>query len=175
MKNRFHMIFTLIVLVCLTASSSSVFALSSNETPMPYDPIHMTIDERFAWVVENLEPVYIGYASHEDRSETLYTPLKTSYAGSSMVNYGKLETRVWFTCNDALTNVTDWGTSVFRATPYLGAAVDTDSSSARLSNDNVRIVYEAWFAHYEGAFFVEHWYNVYGDGRYAIYVNSGSY
>ena len=177
MKRRSLITISLFMTLSLILAVIPSYAENDHKViPETYDPSTMTIEERWAWVQENVEPIYVGPAHHEDRSEILYTNLDTSYVGpNDYTNYAKVETKVKFTVNDTMTRVQSWSTDTFRATPLIGTLTitDTNSSSTRLSDDNVRIIYEAWFANITGAYYIEHWYNVYSDGGYALYVNKG--
>lgn len=177
MKQKRMAVFIFMLVFSLTVAMVPCYAESdSKEIPAIYDPKTMTLDERWEWVQANVEPIFVGFGQHEDRSEILYTNLDTSYVGpNNYTDYAKLETKVWFTVNNSYTRVDSWGTDTFRATPLINSLTitDTDSYSTRITDDNVRIIYEAWFANITGAYYIEHWYNVYGNGGYALYVNKG--
>lgn len=151
--------------------AASVTGFEASTLPEKYDPINMTFEERAAWIEANLEPVYTGQAQPISRSEWLYTSLRTDVVDiDDMFDVGKLETQMKFTCNDQLTAVTDFGTVVFRATPYRGSLVDTNYFVNDDTPYNIRVVYEAWFATAGGTRFVEHWYTLHGHGTYSLYV-----
>ncbi|MBR0440629.1 MAG: hypothetical protein IJK25_01695 [Firmicutes bacterium] len=177
MRKGFFIFVSLLISTLLMFVSISYAVDGSNEKSVTvYDPVNMTMEERWEWVQENVEPVFVGKGQYTDRSGTLHSGLDTSYVGpNDMYNIAKLETKVWFTVSDSFDRVESWGTDVFNAVPLLNSlsVTSTDYDSTRISNDNVRMVYEAWYANLTGAYYIEHWYKVYGYGVYALYVNKG--
>ena len=171
LKHRMTALLCGILLFCTQTVGLAASGTGVSDLPEKYDPKNMTFEERAAWIEENLEPVYSGQAQPLTRGEWLYTSLRTDYADlEDMFDIGKLETQVKFMCNNQYTEVTDFGTVVFRATPYSGTIVDTNYFVNDDTPNNIRIVYEAWFANAGGTDFVEHWYTLHGHGAYDLYV-----
>ncbi len=162
----------LVLIFIMLFEQTTILAIPRNQKDISqtqYDPRIMTIEERMKWMDENVEPIY-GQATQLYRDEWLYTSLNTTYAGPEDAYFGKVETRVKFLCDSQYTEVVDWGTATYRATPLQGSIVDTEAGSVRIDSDNVRLWYTTWFVNYLGAYCVDIWYNVYGDGNYSIQV-----
>lgn len=148
----------------------------ANETKLPkteYNPKTMTLEERARWVEENVEPIYSGEAQRLSRGEWLYTDKTTTYVGPDQYDVGKLETQMMFTV-DSNKNVSDWSTVVFRATNITQAIVDSNYFDTEIYPHNIRVVYEATFTEVSGAYYVDHWYNLHGDGKYDVRVVKGN-
>lgn len=169
MKKRITLLLTMLFVLVLHTVS---FAAEKKVDMSEYNPKTMTFEERAKWVEENIEPIYVGTAQGIERTEWLYTSTKTDTVGPAQYDVGKLQTRVKFTVDED-ENVTDWSTVTFRATNLTNAIVDTDYFDTEIAPHNIRIVYEAWFTEVSGAYFIEHWYNLHGNGAYDVRVVSG--
>lgn len=169
MKRKIILLMTMLFILVLHTVS---FAAEREVDMTEYNPNTMTFEERAKWVEENIEPTYVGQAQGVERNEWLYTSTQTDTIGPDQYDVGKLQTRVKFTV-DADENVTDWSTVTFRATNLADATVESDYSDAEIASNNIRIVYEAWFTDVSGTYVIEHWYNLYGDGSYAVRVIFG--
>lgn len=170
MKRSKRIIFLTFLLTLL--SYSICFAAEDKTPKTEYNPKTMTLEERARWVEENVEPIYSGEAQRLSRSEWLYTNITTTYAGPGQYDVGKLETQMRFTV-DNNRNVSDWNTVVFRASNISQAIVDSDYFETEIYPHNIRVVYEATFTDVSGAYFVDHWYNLHGDGKYDVRVVKG--
>lgn len=143
-----------------------------------YDPRNMTFEERAAWVEKNVEPIHVELGdrvSTRADGEWLYTNIKRTTAKSQTgYEVGTLETQArWMV--DQNENVLDWASVRCEAIPItmnLNSAELTVSK--KIANNNVRMVYEAWFSELSGAYFIEHWYNLHGSGAYDVRVVTGS-
>ncbi len=162
---------TVILLISLIMLQAFPVLADDSVINTEYDPTTMSLEERRLWVLENVEPSFTGTATYIARNEWLYTGVHTSYAENTLYTIGKLETQLKFLCNQQFTEVVDWSNNVFRATGLIdNVIIDTDYHATRMFPDNVSVVYEAWFAQAEGAYLIEHWYNLHGDGDFEIRV-----
>ena len=166
--------FALLTVMLLLLSQTMGVAANSNISGTGYDPRTMTFEERAEWVEENVEPVYSGQAHSLMRGEWLYTNTQEDEVGNDMYDVGQLQTAVKFLCNSDFTEVEDYATVTFRAIPLKAdIIVDTDYFADYFAPNNVRIIYTAWFADLSGAYYIEHWYNLHGDGAYDVRVVTG--
>ncbi len=136
----------------------------------------MTREERIAWAMENVEPIYLE-GQQITRDMWLYSNTNTSEYGIPMgydsngnlitdEPMGYMTTRVKFMCNSNYTALVDWATDSFYAHSYdPGTNVDPSYTEKVNSSANVQMTYESWFAEDGvGAFYVLHVYNVHGHG-----------
>lgn len=172
---------TILTMIFAFIMHSISFASTRHVTLDEYDPRTMTLEERSKWVDENVPATY--YSSYTSpispfgaNGEWIYTSTKTSSVGPSQYTVGKLTTRVKYTVNASQYSVEDWATEVFRARSIsaYGLLTDTNIDSCWMDEPgNYRIIYQAWFADPSGAHFIEHWYNLHGNGNYSLRVVNG--
>ena len=164
-------------LVFIFSLQSIAYANTRKVTLDEYDPRSMTFEERAKWVEENVEPtrIYINNSPQTRADgEWIYTDIESTPVESQTgYQIGIFETQARFIV-DENEKVLDWATERCEAIPITMGFHETDITSNRIADNNVRIVYEAWFSEMSGAFFVEHWYNLHGWGAYDVRVVTGS-
>lgn len=174
--NKLSKILTL-SLMCLFSLQITAYANVKKVTLDEYNPKTMTLEERAKWVEENVEPTRISVKNPittRADGEWIYTGIEsTTVESQTGYEIGVFETQArWMV--DENEKVLDWATERCEAIPTTMSHHDTKITSTRLADNNVRIVYEAWFSELSGAFFVEHWYNLHGWGAYDVRVVTGS-
>ncbi len=179
MKKYKKLIACLSIMAMILSQSFCFAADFKEEAVAEYNPLTMTIEERLAWIEENVEAEFHAQGERFARSETLSTTTKTTVAskkaddGTWLYDVGKLVTRVNYVCNSNLTAVEDWSTSTFTATTLITNTIkDTNLTENRISSSKVKLLYEASFTRPEGVYYIEHVYTLNGDGSYSVAVHN---
>lgn len=166
----------LMVAMMIGGSTTTIaLAAENNVANTEFNPFTMTHEERVAWVEANC-PTYTFDATDSAiaRNNWLSTGTKTVTFGPTTPNgellysRGNMKTKVDFLCDANYTMVLDWSTAKFEVTPQVASAVvETDVTVYRISDNNVKITYEAWVAIEEGSYHVMQIYNLHGNGAYS--------
>jgi len=170
------------IILCITLMtfllSSTAYAGVRVVTPDEYNPRTMTLEERARWVDENVEPTL----GRLDLSPNLVSPFAIdanwrysqpvdSFIGPDQYTVGTLTTAIKYKVDTAQYSVEDWGTVIFSAgvvAPTAWVSEQTFDSFWIQEPGNYRMLYEAWYVDPSGGQFIEHWYNIHGDGQYSI-------
>lgn len=179
---HFKHIFLFATLLTFIIHSVS-YAQVRTVTPDEYDPRTMTLEERAKWVDENVEPIQgtldlsmNALTPYVVDTSWRYSETKTSSVGPDQYTVGTLTTAIKYKVDAALYSVEAWGTVIFSPAAVASTAWVTDQVSDSFwvqEPGNYRMLYEVWFADPSGGQFIEHWYNIHGDGQYSLQVVNG--
>ncbi|MGM9639380.1 MAG: hypothetical protein ACI3XT_07300 [Butyricicoccaceae bacterium] len=158
----------LLTVVFMIISKITVFSLADDSQQV--DIWSMTPQERTDWIIENVEPTYVGTLKPGvERSGWRYTEQHITYY-RPYSNAGRMTTQLKFLYNSTNETLTDWGTVKYTVEDDVGGLITLDGYTVYKINDgNWKITYDAEIVMDLGACFVSHIYNVYGTGEYAFW------
>lgn len=154
--------------VLMLLSQATVFAVAAEPVDAALsipDRSSMSHEEWVDWIIENVEPTYVGTAQPgNERSTWFYPNTQTTYYASSY--YAR--TRLKFMTD--MGEIADWDTMIFTATSPFPELITYDPVTCYPVNDaNYKITYDFSMPTLGGVYYVSHIYNIYGDGEYAFW------
>lgn len=164
MKRKLAVLLSVLMLL----SQATVFAVAAEPVDAALvipDRSSMSHEEWVDWIIENVEPTYVGTAQPENaRSSWIYTSIQMTYYSNPY--YAK--TRVKFMTDNG--EIADWDTAIFSATSPYPDLITYDPVTCYPVNDaNYKLTYDFSMPTLGGVFYVSHIYNIYGDGDYAFW------